>query len=383
MLEPPECVRPPHSRRDERHAEPAGSRAQRPLVDALARLHRVDHLAHGQRTQDGRRAADVVAVRVGRHERGERVESHAAELPVDMRLGRPGVDEHRALRRLEQDRVALADVEKRDAQARRAATTRRRMQRPPADREERHECDGRGNGRAAAVRRERPQQAAAERAPRQYRRRPCETTSARYGSDAIEARRERDPRGGEPRRARRARPPRAGSPERARRTRDRSRAGRASRAPRAHSPAPSRAGSCRTGARESAPWRCRRRPRSPPPRRARSGSGIALLPALQPRHRDEDRGDRGERELEARLEQRPRRPREQHDRAHRHRVPAVARTREQPRQRREAARHGRPHDRRLPARPRARRRGSRGSRACDRSSGRARPRTRARARRSR
>ena len=88
----------------------------RPLVEARARLHRVDHRADRQRPQDGRRAADVIAVRVRDHDRGERVEPHPPQLPVDARLGRAGIDEHRALRRLEQDPVALADVEERDPQ---------------------------------------------------------------------------------------------------------------------------------------------------------------------------------------------------------------------------------------------------------------------------
>ena len=53
--------------------------------------------------------------------------------------------------------------------------------------------------------------------------------------------------------------------------------------------------------------------------------GIAIEPTLQPRHGDEDRRHRRERELEARLEQRRRRPGEQGERAEHEEVPAVAR----------------------------------------------------------
>ena len=82
-------------------------------------------------------------MRVGDHERGERVQPHAPQLAIDARFGRPGVDEHRALRRLEEDPVALPDVEERDAEARRRRPRRGWMQGPPAERRERHERDAR------------------------------------------------------------------------------------------------------------------------------------------------------------------------------------------------------------------------------------------------
>ena len=172
----------PDAGRDERHAEPARRRAQRPLVEALARLHRVDHRADVERPQDGRRAADVVAVPVRDDERGEPWRPMPPELPVDVCLGRPGVDEHRALRRLEQDCVALADVEERDAQPCRRRPRRRWVKRPPADREERHERDGGDDGGAAAVRRQRAQSRRRRREQPRRRERPCATTSARMAA---------------------------------------------------------------------------------------------------------------------------------------------------------------------------------------------------------
>ena len=64
---------------------------------------------------------------------------------------------------------------------------------------------------------------------------------------------------------------------------------------------------------------------------------------------DEDRGDGGERELEAGLERGGRQPAEEHERPERERVPAVARTRDDPGERGEDARDRGADDRRLPA----------------------------------
>ena len=68
-------------------------------------------------------AADVVAMPMRDDEGGEPVQAQPPQLPGDVRLGRAGVDEQRALRRLEQDPVSLADIEKRDAEAGTAATS--------------------------------------------------------------------------------------------------------------------------------------------------------------------------------------------------------------------------------------------------------------------
>ena len=77
--------------------------------------------------------------------------------------------------------------------------------------------------------------------------------------------------------------------------------------------------------------------------------GIPLEATLEARDEDEDGRHCGEGELEARVEQRVRIPREQDRRADEREVPAIARSRREPRKRREPARDSRPHDGRLPA----------------------------------
>ena len=59
----------------------------------------------------------MVALRVREDDGGEPPHAEPAQLASDVRLRRPLVDEHRTLRHLEQDRVALADIEERDPQA--------------------------------------------------------------------------------------------------------------------------------------------------------------------------------------------------------------------------------------------------------------------------
>ena len=113
--EPPQRIAPSSSSRRERNAEPVRSSPQLPLVEADSRLHRIDHLPHRQPAQDGRRASDVVAVRVRGHECSESVQPPPSELAIDPSLGWPCIHEQRALRCLEENAVPLSDIEERDA----------------------------------------------------------------------------------------------------------------------------------------------------------------------------------------------------------------------------------------------------------------------------
>ena len=242
------CTSCPTRARDERHAcAPARGRAQRPLVEALrpAASGRSPRRRRSVRSTAGR-TPDVIAVRVRDHERGERVQPHPPELAVDTRLGRPGIDEHRALpasragsrrpgRRRGTTPATLPAAT--TTAVGEAPTSRPRGTGARADRgDDGRAADGSGGSARRARRCRRATTASAEDEP-------CATTSARTGSDAIEAGRERDPRRCEPLRSMRARPRPAGSPARARPLRDRSRAAPASPARRARSPARSRAGS--------------------------------------------------------------------------------------------------------------------------------------------
>ena len=71
------------------------------------------------------------------HEAAEPLARRGRELVGDPRLRRALVDEHRALGHLEEDRVALADVEEGDAQAGRRRGRRVAARRPPGDGEHR------------------------------------------------------------------------------------------------------------------------------------------------------------------------------------------------------------------------------------------------------
>ena len=150
----------------ERHAEPAGRRPHRPLVDPLPRLQRIDHRTDGQRSQHGGEAPDMIAVGMRDDDRRERVQPHASQLALDMCLGWTAVDQHRPLGRLEQDAVALPDVEERDAETRGRRPRRRRMERPPAEPRERHERNRCDDGRAATVGRHQSQADDARGEPR-------------------------------------------------------------------------------------------------------------------------------------------------------------------------------------------------------------------------
>ena len=103
-------------------------------------------------------AADVIALRMGEDERRQPSDAEAGELSGDVRLGRPLVDEHVALGDLQQDRIALADVERRDAEARRRWRRRRaRPQQPNGRTRSRARAEPSATARGARGRRSRGQ----------------------------------------------------------------------------------------------------------------------------------------------------------------------------------------------------------------------------------
>ena len=107
------------------------------MVRALGRETWVEHGAHIELLEHVGGAADVVALRMGEDERCKAFDAESFELAGDVRLRRALVDEDGALRDLQQDRVALADVEHGDPQSVRerrgvpaAHSSRRRRGRP-------------------------------------------------------------------------------------------------------------------------------------------------------------------------------------------------------------------------------------------------------------
>ena len=118
------------------------------LVRARSRQVRIEHAIDGNPAQHGLGTADVVALRMREDDRSQPPHAERAELLCDVRLGRALVDEHRALRHLQENRVALADVEERDAEPVRRRQRRRRKQLPDEE-------DG-NDGRSARQRRRPP-----------------------------------------------------------------------------------------------------------------------------------------------------------------------------------------------------------------------------------
>lgn len=306
---------------------------------------RIEHTLDGEPAQNVRGAADVVALRMRQDDRRQAAYAERAQLPGHVRLRRPLVDEDRALRHLQQHGVALADVQEGDPQARRRRQPRVRRQLPGEEcRDERRR--ERDRGRAAPARQPlEPEQ----------RERDGEQERDREAGVDLRERESRDGLGaggdvrGEPpvqprerercrRQHRRQQRPDERGPEQ-RRDRERDEHVREER-PQRHAPElepQDRGGGRPAGGRDGE--------RVADPGRHR----VALERRLHARHDDEDGCDGGERELEARLEQRRRRPGEQDGRADGEEVPAVARPRDEPRERRESARDPRAHDRRLPA----------------------------------
>jgi hypothetical protein len=114
-----------------------GGRQRVRVLRARSGEARVEHPPDVEAVEHAGGAADVVPLRVRQHEEREPADAEPAELGGDVRLRRPLVDEHGAFAHLQQDRVALADVEERDPQA--AGRRRGRRGKPPA---RRHERDG-------------------------------------------------------------------------------------------------------------------------------------------------------------------------------------------------------------------------------------------------
>ena len=154
----PEAVA--RARLDDRHAAIRRLGERGALERAGDREPRIEHAIDREPPQDVLGAADVVALRVREHERGEPPDAEAAQLARDVRLRRPLVDEHRALGHLEQDRVALADVEEGDPQPGR----RRQARAPEAS------CQASSAGSTAA--------ALATASGRRHRGSRCRTSSA-------------------------------------------------------------------------------------------------------------------------------------------------------------------------------------------------------------
>ena len=218
-------TRRPRASRRPRRPRSAAAASAAPLVRARRGEARVEHAVDREPAEHGLSAADVVALRVREHERGEPPDAEAAKLLGDVRLRRPLVDEDRALGHLEQDRVALPDVEERDPEARR--------RRQPSRRD-------RAARRAAPARASRAHASASRAAPA---RQPLQERGARAASRA-----ERRP----PRRSRSGRT--AGRRRAAHRRRCRRRASRS--ATRARAPptaAAARSASRRARARAAAP----------------------------------------------------------------------------------------------------------------------------------
>ena len=71
---------------------------------------------HAGAAQDVGRATDVVPLRMRHHQQRQLADAEPPQLMRHVRLGWALVDEHRALRHLQQRRVSLTDVEERHAQ---------------------------------------------------------------------------------------------------------------------------------------------------------------------------------------------------------------------------------------------------------------------------
>ena len=314
---------------------------------------RLEHLPHAEPPDHVRRTAHVITLGVGHDDRGERADAHSRELARDVRLRRPLVDEDARARRLQQRRIALADVEEGHAEpcgrvplgraaGSRSTPVRRARRRPRRLRRARVSAEGCARAASPPEPRTIPRpasalSASAVRVPICAPGRSA-TTRATSSSQA------------------------AAQPASAAKTGCSGR--RAGSTTAARSPRPSTSGAAAnasTFARDRVERgvaevqqddRCGRETarecdgeRIGHARRQR----IAVERCPHARDGEEDRGDRGERELEARLQRRRRHPRHEHERPDRQEVPPVARPGGEPGERRQRARNARAHDRRLPA----------------------------------
>ena len=265
------------------------------------------------------RAADVVALRVREYERRERADAHAGELPRDVCLRRALIDEDAGSRRLEQDRVALADVEERHAQARWRIPRRRRTSRDPGGRDDgecgRSETDG---GKAPRM--------SAHTLPYLAHRKPADEPRTRRPASAVRA-----PTCALGRSATtRATSSSQAAAQPASDARPAAAVGETGSTIAASRPRPRTSGAATNATTfASTVYDGRLAEVDEDDRRRREPAGerdgervcdadrqrIPVEPAPDTRDGDEDRRDRRERELEAGLEQRRRHPRHQHERS--------------------------------------------------------------------
>ena len=88
------------------------------LRKAVGGLERAENEPDWKGIDDLGGAAEVIAVRVRHNQRGQPANSERSQLRRHMRLRRALVDEHRTRLGLEEDSVALSDVEHDEAEAR-------------------------------------------------------------------------------------------------------------------------------------------------------------------------------------------------------------------------------------------------------------------------
>ena len=276
---------------------------------------------------------------------GQTADAELPQLPRDVGLGRPLVDEQRSFGHLQQDRVTLPDVEERHPQAGRRRQGLGREQLP--DEERREERGGARDRPPLPPARKAPQRQQGERCPEQH-------TDRDAGAD-LGQRQPADERRapGDVRRQPAVEPGKGERGRRHERLHERADQGQPEqRADRQRH---------ENVAEQRPEWNAPEL--EPQDRRRRRGAGgrdgecipqplrqrVPLEGEAEARQQQEDRADGGEGELEAGLEQARGRPGEEYRRADRKEVPAIARAREQPGERGEPARDPGANDRGLPA----------------------------------
>ena len=109
--EPAEPVDEPDPRRDDPDVLLPRLCERRPLVGAVRGLERVEDKPDLEAIEDLGGATHVVAMRMGDDDDRQPGDAERPQLVSDLGLGRALVHEHRTLRHLQQDGVALPDVE--------------------------------------------------------------------------------------------------------------------------------------------------------------------------------------------------------------------------------------------------------------------------------
>ena len=270
--------------------------------------------------------------------------------PATSASGGPSSTRTRARRRLEQHGVSLPDVEEGHAKAGRRVPRRRRSRGDPCRGEE-NSAGGEHASDHLLLRRE-TSSILPNDEPRHGRADvECERSGDIHSrgwqigddpGDELQPRRRPTRRAPRARRQPTERPGRP--PRRAARTRGRAeRPETRRRSPARCRPAPDRSGRGRSARSQATGEGDGKRLRE----RRRKREAVELAPDA--RNGDEDRGDGGEGQLEAGLQERRRHPRHQHQRADREEVPTIARARGEPRQRSESSGDRGARHRRLPA----------------------------------